>query len=326
MITQSGNVKDLYEKFPYPSNVVGKELIYDLVSIVGLLLNDLDKDNIRILDLGCGTGHRLAALAEQYPNIELVGVDMTDRSISIAQELALVNGLTNISFVLSRIEDISFKEEFDFVISTGVFHHMEAPQIGFENSFKALKKDGVALIWLYHEIGEYYRLVDRELVQLFLRRDLNNSIEFDLNLLRSLNKSISSAQYGNSSAHIGKKTTLDSIIDADAFLHPIVNAYNFNSFREMFTKAGFADVFLAGLNREGESKIISFQDCQEQYFTLNIPELFCGQEELLDRFHEFDYDLKIRAIELAWRPSGITCLGMKTGGSRARVNQIVIPN
>lgn len=322
---QTSDVKTLYEKYPYPSDAISDELIYDLTGIVGLLLSDFDNSNGRVLDLGCGTGHRLAALAEQNPNVEFVGIDMTERSINIAKRLMDINKLSNVSLCCSKIEDLSFTNEFDIVVSTGVFHHMEQPHVGFDIAFKAIKENGLALIWLYHEIGEYYRLTDHKLVQLFSQNVSKDNFSFDINLLKMLNKSISKEQYGNSTAQLNSEITKKQIIDADALLHPIVNAYDFESFSRLFENAGFHRTILGGLNRPGESKVIDISGENQMPFLLDIKTLFGKYPELLKVYKSFSYRDKIRAIELAWRPTGICCLGLKTAKSRSKLNSFVTP-
>ena len=61
------SVKQMYEQHPYPSPVAGDSLITDLANAVGFLFKGDDLAGWRILDAGCGTGHRLAGFASRYP-------------------------------------------------------------------------------------------------------------------------------------------------------------------------------------------------------------------------------------------------------------------
>ena len=50
--------------------------------VAGLLQ---DYAHARVLEIGCGTGHELAELAERFPNAEFTGVDISERNIATAR-------------------------------------------------------------------------------------------------------------------------------------------------------------------------------------------------------------------------------------------------
>src|SRR5947207_1417594 len=64
----------------------------------GLLPADLHlKDGQRVLDIGCGPGEWVFSLAEMYPGIEIVGIDISEimtqyaRSLAVERELHFVH-------------------------------------------------------------------------------------------------------------------------------------------------------------------------------------------------------------------------------------------
>jgi SAM-dependent methyltransferase len=50
--------------------------------VAGLLQ---DRGRARVLEIGCGTGHELAELAERFPTAEFTGVDISERNIAVAR-------------------------------------------------------------------------------------------------------------------------------------------------------------------------------------------------------------------------------------------------
>jgi len=50
--------------------------------VAGLLK---DSGHVRVLEIGCGTGNKLAELAERFPNAEFTGVDISARNIAAAK-------------------------------------------------------------------------------------------------------------------------------------------------------------------------------------------------------------------------------------------------
>lgn len=322
MKANSSDVKRMYEKYPYPSTQVGNNLIYDLAGIFGLVIDKKYFEGGKVLDLGCGTGHRIIGLAEQFPDCTFVGVDMSTPSLEIAKQLAAENEVENVTFLCSSIEDIPFENEFDFITSTGVFHHMEDTNSGFKKSYRALKNDGVALIWLYHIIGEYQRLVDRELVQLLARSEGDEEYFLNVDLMNKLNKSLSEWQYGSATTQHSDSNFDKLIIDTDAYLHPIVNAYAFHEIEKMFLDSGFSNAFMAGLNKAGDSKIINLSEKESLRHTLKGEDLFNNDPDIMRRFNSLPYQAKARAIELCWKPTGISCLGLKSEASRDKLTNL----
>jgi ubiquinone/menaquinone biosynthesis C-methylase UbiE len=67
-----------------------------------------------ILDLGCGTGTLLTAIAEQYPHTTLVGVDPAQAMLDIAQQKT-----NRVRWVNSTAEALCLDMKFDLIILSG---------------------------------------------------------------------------------------------------------------------------------------------------------------------------------------------------------------
>lgn len=78
----------------------------------------------RVLDVGCGTGAFLAAVAARYPALELIGLDLTPTLLAVARRTA-----PGARLVEGDAESPPFIEhEFDVVCSLNVLHHLRDPQ------------------------------------------------------------------------------------------------------------------------------------------------------------------------------------------------------
>ena len=75
----------------------------------------------RVLDLGCGTGHLTARLAEA--GAEVVGIDSSPEMIAEARRL-----FPGISFEVADARDFAFQEPFDAVLSNAVLHWVKPPE------------------------------------------------------------------------------------------------------------------------------------------------------------------------------------------------------
>ena len=81
------SVRRLYEKHPYPGTSVGASLIEDMVGALWFLFPRQDLADWKILDAGCGSGHRLIAAAKAYPRAQFTGLDMSNPSLEVARQL-----------------------------------------------------------------------------------------------------------------------------------------------------------------------------------------------------------------------------------------------
>lgn len=95
------------------------------------------KENDKLLDIGCGTGHILHYLPN---NIEYTGFDADQQYIEAAQKRYGKRA----TFVCEQINTTNQHSQFDIVIAIGVLHHlddMEALQL-FKIAHAALKEGG----------------------------------------------------------------------------------------------------------------------------------------------------------------------------------------
>ena len=76
------------------------------------------------LDLGCGQGFGLCALAAMYPDSSFVGVDFMPEHVAHARRLAQDSALTNIEFIeadfLELQHDTQYLEGFDYACAHGI--------------------------------------------------------------------------------------------------------------------------------------------------------------------------------------------------------------
>ena len=99
-------------------------------------------ENSRILDIGCGTGNLLYLLERENKNLELYGIDISEKMLNIAK-----NKLKNSKLSIQSAEDIDFKDDsFDFVFSTEAFHHYSNYNQIMKNIYRILKKQGKLIV------------------------------------------------------------------------------------------------------------------------------------------------------------------------------------
>jgi len=77
-----------------------------------------------VLDIGAGTGRALELLAPELPHARLVGIEPVDG----LREIGYSKGISKVQLIGGSGEELPFADDsFDFVIETGVLHHVPNP-------------------------------------------------------------------------------------------------------------------------------------------------------------------------------------------------------
>jgi SAM-dependent methyltransferase len=98
------------------------------------------------VDVGCGKGHALMAMAEMFPRSRFVGWDFERPAIDAAIAEAKKRGLTNIRFEVRDAATIDAKEAFDAVFTFDAIHDQKRPDVVLANLRRALRPGGVYLM------------------------------------------------------------------------------------------------------------------------------------------------------------------------------------
>jgi len=108
------------------------------------ILDLIPNGDHKVLDLACGTGILSFALAQKVSCV--VGLDITEDSIRIAREKALLHNMTNINFYVSAAEAIPQADrEFDFITASYLPKYCDIDQVISEVA-RVLKRGGMLIM------------------------------------------------------------------------------------------------------------------------------------------------------------------------------------
>ncbi len=72
------------------------------------LLGECDLSRARsVLEIGCGAGEWLCAVARQYPDLQCIGIEQDELLVKVANALAYRDGLPQVAFLATEMNDIS---------------------------------------------------------------------------------------------------------------------------------------------------------------------------------------------------------------------------
>ena len=102
------------------------------------------KDGMKAIDLACGPGITSSAMAQMIPNGEVLGIDISEALIQVANANNQKNPLANLSFQTGNVYELTLEENSaDFIYSRFLFQHLEHPIKALKNVLKVLKPGGI---------------------------------------------------------------------------------------------------------------------------------------------------------------------------------------
>lgn len=101
---------------------------------------------IHVLDLGCGSGRALIALATSYPNSRFVGYDLCEDAIARGRDLVTELNLSNVQFSVKDASNMADQRRFDLVTAFDAIHDQKDPAGVLAGICRALKPGGLFLM------------------------------------------------------------------------------------------------------------------------------------------------------------------------------------
>lgn len=113
-----------YDEFPYPGYSHGSTHVGRLSAIGRLFgVKSCAPECSRILEIGCGSGINLLAMAQLYPSSGFLGIDFSGKQIAEAESTASATGLGNVHFLNLDIRKLEAADlgQFDYIIVHGIY-------------------------------------------------------------------------------------------------------------------------------------------------------------------------------------------------------------
>jgi SAM-dependent methyltransferase len=161
--TISDAVARLYNTYPFPPEPIldepppGYNWRWNWLSAANFCTGQKpSKQNVRILDAGCGSGVSTEYLVHLNPEASVVGIDLSVGTLAVAKERCQRSGATRVEFHHLSLFDVDQLDgEFDLINSVGVLHHTPDPIRGIQALAKKLCPGGLLHIFVYGELGRW---------------------------------------------------------------------------------------------------------------------------------------------------------------------------
>ena len=125
------------------------------------LISLLAMPNSRILDLSCGPGAEIPAMAALVPRGEVVGVDLAAGMVVESYQRARREGVSNAAFIQGDALKLpsDFGGQFDLVFCCNSFHHYPDPLAALKEMRRVLRVDGKAII-IDPRLAQFFLMVE----------------------------------------------------------------------------------------------------------------------------------------------------------------------
>jgi SAM-dependent methyltransferase len=175
-VNRSEEVRDFYERMPYPAPLTDLDAHRDLYKNPDRRRAEFHliwpakqpRGDHEILIAGCGTS-QAARYALREPDARITAIDVSDTSLRHTRELQRKYNLQNLELhqlPIERVREIG--RSFDLVVCTGVLHHLPDPDCGLRALRDVLRPRGALRLMVYARYGragiymmqEYCRLLE----------------------------------------------------------------------------------------------------------------------------------------------------------------------
>jgi SAM-dependent methyltransferase len=197
--------------------------------------NEPYREDRSILVAGCGTT-QAAHYALRWPRAQVIGIDLSAKSIAFTRELKRKYALSNLEVRQLAVERAAeLGQRFEHVVCTGVLHHLADPDAGLRALHDVLEPNGALNVMVYAPYGRagVYMLQD------YCRR---LGLGHTTSEIRDLAASLKALPTDHPLAPLLRNSPdfADKAGLADALLHPQDRSYSVPQLLDFLGRAGLA--------------------------------------------------------------------------------------
>ena len=197
------------------------------------------KQDIRILDAGCGTGVGTEYLVHLNPMALVVGIDLSAGALHVAKERCQRSGANRVQFHHLSLYDVEqLPGEFNLINCVGVLHHLGEPIRGIQALAKKLAPGGLMHIFVYGELGRWEIQLMQKAIALLQgdkRGDYRDGVQVGRRIFTSLPENNRLVKREK------ERWSLENQRDecfADMYVHPQEIDYNIETLFELINASG----------------------------------------------------------------------------------------
>jgi SAM-dependent methyltransferase len=276
----SAAVAKLYDTYPFPPEPIldepppGYNWRWNWLSAYNFCTGRKpQKQDIRILDAGCGSGVGTEYLVHLNPQAQVVGIDLSAGTLEVAKKRCQSSGADRVEFHHLSIYDVEqIPGQFDLINCVGVLHHLPDPIRGIQALAKKLTPGGLMHIFVYGELGRWEIQLMQKAIALLQgnkRGDYRDGVQVGRKIFTSLPENNRIVK--REKERWAMENQRDECF-ADMYVHPQETDYNIDTLFELIDASGLDFV---GFSNPGFWQLEKLLE--------KAPELIERAEELTER-------------------------------------------
>ncbi|MGB8698893.1 MAG: class I SAM-dependent methyltransferase [Thermosynechococcaceae cyanobacterium] len=198
------------------------------------------RQDIRILDAGCGSGVGTEYLLHLNPQADVIGIDLSAGTLAVAQDRCQRSGVGDrVKFQqLSLFDADQIPGTFDLINCVGVLHHTANPVGGIQALARKLAPGGILHIFVYGELGRWEIRLMQEAIALLQgdrRGDYTDGVGIGRQLFATL------PDQNRLKQREQDRWSLENHRDecfADMYVHPQEIDYNIHTLKDLIDASG----------------------------------------------------------------------------------------
>ena len=195
-----------------------------------------ERQTIRILDAGCGTGVGTEYLVHLNPEASVRGIDISQEALNVAQERCQRSGASGVQFQQMNVEAAHQLEgQFEMINCVGVLHHLPDPVAGIKALAEKLAPGGIFHIFVYGELGRWEVRLMQGAIALLKPDNYQEGVKIGRELFASLPENNRIVKREK------ERWALENQRDAcfaDMYVHPQEIDYNIHSLFDLIAESG----------------------------------------------------------------------------------------
>lgn len=181
-----------YGRFPWPWPAKKFDYLEDPDFEVAMVNQDIGDWTHRTLPrtsriwvAGCGVNQSLI-VALRFRRAQVVGSDVSAKSLELCRRMATEMRIENLELREESINHVTYANEFDYVICTGVVHHNAEPEVTLSRLAAALKPNGIMELMVYNRFHRIITSAFQKAIRVFSEARREIDFEWEVALARKI--------------------------------------------------------------------------------------------------------------------------------------------
>lgn len=174
---------------------------------------------------GCGRNQALIT-ALKFPEAHVLGSDLSESSLAVCRAYADALGVKNLTLEKASINNCSYLDRFDYVISTGVIHHNADPLEPLARLSTSLRPKGILELMVYNEYHRLHNAAFQQVIRMLVGNVHQPDLAREVNVAKKLVASLTTPCAMTEFLRGFTDPDVRPAYFADALLQPVEHSYN----------------------------------------------------------------------------------------------------